>query len=130
MDAARRVLLLDFGMALSWIALGALQASPATLAGRWWVVALAFAVTVGTWHVGDRRTARRGGWAAVAVGGLALFVLPFALALALLTVGPPISLIAAGLVGVGLGVCGYRTLYGLVWSIPEHRLERARGRSV
>lgn len=125
MDAERRVVLVDVGMALSWVGLGLLFAER-TAIELWWLGVLVALGIVGTTWAGDHGVVSE--WTtvvAVIVFGVGLF------AAALVWDAELVSeaLIPVTLAGMGVGLLVYRIYFGIVRPVPEERLRGASGRT-
>jgi len=131
MDAARRVVLLEGGMGVLWIALGALYDGVVGLRAAWWVALAAAVATAVVAYTDEHGLHGQDDWrryAAAAAGvvgaAIALAFVVFVTDLAALTV------VDAGIVGMGVGLLCYRFVYGVVRPVPQSRLDAARERAV
>jgi len=131
MDATRRIVLLETGMAATWVALALLQVGPEGLRGAWWVAALA-AVGFATFYYADEhRLGGVDGWSRYALA--AALVVGATVGTGSIVVLTGLSLpktVAGVLVGAAVALIAYRFLYGVVRPVPDARLERARDRAV
>lgn len=118
-------------MGTVWLLSGLVNAPVGTLRSAWWAVAAGLALTSVGMYVSERGLGwAEDDWAGVAAVGLLMLMLPLVVAATLLTRTAPAAVVASGLVGFGAGLACYRLVFGLVYSIPERRLERAGDRAV
>lgn len=128
MDAARRVVLVEGGLGLLWTVYGFGPQSAATLRAAWWVAAAGAVATPALLYLEEHRWTdwgayRRGAMViAATLGAVAL-----AAAVVLATTLSVMTVVSVGLGGLGAGLLAYRVVYGLVYPVPESRLDREAG---
>ena len=131
MDAARRVVLLEGGMGLLWVALGALYVGLDGLGEAWWVVAGSLLAGVAAVYADEHDVHGLDEWyrAAATVVGVVAWVTAVGIVV-VLTELSVLTVVGGALAGLGAGIVCYRFVYGVVRPVPKARLERAGGRSV
>ncbi|QPV61814.1 hypothetical protein I7X12_13770 [Halosimplex litoreum] len=131
MDTARRVVLLEGTMGTLWIALGVVNVGLAGLRAAWWVAFAAAVATVAVAYTDEHDLFGWGDWrryAAATVG-----VVAAAVAVGLVAVATDLvvlTVVSAGLAGMGAGLLCYRFVFGVVRPVPKSRLDAARERAV
>ena len=131
MDAARRVVLLELGMGLLWLALGVLNVGIDGLGQVWWVAAGSFLAGVTAVYADEHDLHGWDDWyrAAATVVGVVAWVIAVGIVV-VLTKLSVLTVVGGALAGLGAGLLCYRFVYGVVRPVPKARLERASGRSV
>jgi len=132
MDAARKILLFDSLLGTVWIVTGLSVAASREIASVWWLVGVGGLAAVGLLAAEEHghTPADSLRWFGVTiVGVLVVGVVTVVATTSLFTFDATVA-IGAHLVGLGVGLLGYRLLYGLVWPIPDAGLDRARERAV
>jgi hypothetical protein len=132
MDAQGKVLLFDSLLGIVWIVAGLTFADPAAVAGVWWFVGVAAAAAAGALALEEHGYTPEGSlqWFAIAVAGVLAVGVVTVAAVSILLEPTATVAVSALQVGLGLGVIAYRLLYGLVWPVPDARLDRAREQAV
>jgi drug/metabolite transporter (DMT)-like permease len=128
----RKVLLTDGLVGVSMLVNSSLGLSvPSSV--QWWTV-LVF-VGVAVWVAGilyrfERRSVEES-LRDVLVGSIVI-ASPVLVALAMVVSNHPLAdtVVAGVFAGFGSSILGYRFVYGILRPIPEHRVERTRGRAV
>jgi len=128
MDAARRVVLLECGLGLLWTVYGFGTQSAATLRAAWWVAACGAVAIPALLYLEEHRWTdwgvyRRG---ATTIAAVLVSVALAAAAVAVTTLSTG-TVVSVGLGGLGIGLLAYRAVYGLVYPVPESRLDRVNG---
>jgi len=132
MDAARKVLLLDSLLGVVWIGTGLSITAPTVVASVGWLVGTTALAVVGLRSAEEHGYAPADSlrWFGAAIASvLVVGVVAVVATTALFTFDATVA-VSAILVGLGVGVLGYRLVYGVVRPVPERRLERARERGV
>jgi hypothetical protein len=122
MDAERRLVLFEGGMGAAWLALGAAQAGPDGLRAGWWLGLVAVVGTVGSTYAIEHDLVPTNVFAryTFTVVGVLLSVLAAA-TVTLVTALSPLTVVSVALAGMGLGLLGYRAVFGLLRPVPESR---------
>jgi len=130
MNAARRVVALEVSTGAAFAAYGLWVVGVAGLQETWWVAAAAAVAVVATVSVAEHRLNATGGARyALAILGVVGATVAAGVVVALTALSVD-AVVGAALVGTGVGVCGYRVVYGLCRPVPETRLERTREREL
>lgn len=118
-------------MGASWILLGVLYVDLASLRAAWWLGVLATVAAAALWYAeehgvlgGDEFTLSVVGIVSVIAAVVVCGVVAVVTDLSVQTV------VSVTLAGIGVGLLGYRVVYGAVLPVPERRLERARDQHV
>lgn len=122
----RTILLADCGSGLAIAVLGALATTPETIGRAWWLVVVTGLLTGVATYVDEQRLEGRDWRARLTFYGAAAGVLAALLAgvVAATSLGPSVALTVA-VVGFGLATVVNRLVYGVVYPVPQRRLERA-----
>jgi len=131
MDATRRIVLLEAGMAAMWVALALLEVGLEGLGEVWWVAVLSAVGFAAFYYVDEHRLAGDNGWSPYALAVVLVVTGAVGTGAIVVVTGQSVPKTVAGtLVGAAIGLLGYRFVYGVVRPVPESRLERARERAV
>lgn len=131
MDTARRVVITETGMGVLWILLGVVNVGIDGFRGTWWLVALAAVATAALVYADEQRL---GDWdefsrGALAIAGVLAAVVAVWVVVWVTTLSVPTA-VSAAMAGTGVGLVGYRVVFGVVRPVPESRLEASRERAV
>jgi hypothetical protein len=109
----------DVGVALANVTVGLMLGGAVGMdTGRWWIGVLVAVLTVGFVAAADR--SRLGLWVLLSAAGLALLVLVWGWSTGMVASG----VLPVVLIGVGLGACLNRIVFGLVRPVPAVRKRR------
>jgi len=132
MDAAQKALLLDSLLGIVWIVTGLSVTAAGLVASVWWLVGIAGLAVVGLLTAEEHgyTPAHSLRWFGFVIVGVLVVGLVAVVATTRLFAFDATVASSAILVGLGIGVLGYRLVYGVVRPIPDARLEGGRERAV